>query len=394
MKRYLVAGALALGLGSASAYAGGFQVPEMGIKAMGMGNAFTAVANDPSALWFNPAGISFQHGTAVTIGSTVVFPKFDFTTTGGTRYAMGRDAVAIPHAYLAHSGDGTRISYGVGINSPFGLNVKWPTTAPFATSAQYGQLKAVNVNPNISYRLTDHMAVAVGVDYVDMYRVDFNGTALPQTFHGDGWGANVAAMYHSDRFNVGISYRSSIKINAKGTSTLVAAAATSANTINVTEPDMLNIGVAVHPHADWTVSADADWVNWKRFDQLAFTYSPPLPVYGSNITVPEHWKATWSYRLGAQWRYSPSTRLRFGYTYDPTPINAPHFTPLLPGNDRQGLHIGYGVDLGRHATLDLAYMYMWLKTRNQTQSTGTNVTRNGNYKASLQLAGASLTYHF
>jgi len=69
MKRYLVAGALALGLGSASAYAGGFQVPEMGIKAMGMGNAFTAVANDPSALWFNPAGISFQHGTAVTIGS-------------------------------------------------------------------------------------------------------------------------------------------------------------------------------------------------------------------------------------------------------------------------------------------------------------------------------------
>jgi len=39
-------------------------------------------------------------------------------------------------------------------------------------------------------------------------------------------------------------------------------------------------------------------------------------------------------------------------------------------------------------------MYMWLKTRNQTQSTGTNVTRNGNYKASLQLAGASLTYHF
>jgi long-chain fatty acid transport protein len=394
MKRMMMTSILALGLGSGSAFAGGFQVPEMGIKAMGMGNAYTAVADDPSALWFNPAGISFQHGTAATLGATMVFPKIDFTTTGGTPYAMSRDAVTIPHAYLMHRGEGSRFAYGIGVNSPFGLNVKWPTTAPFASSAQYGQLKAITVNPNLAYRVTDHLAVAVGVDYVDMYRVDFNGTALPQTFHGDGWGANVAAMYHSDHFNAGISYRSSVKINAKGTSTLVAASATSANTINVTEPDMLNIGVAMHPDADWTVSADADWVNWKRFDRLAFAYSPPLPVYGSAITVPENWKATWAYRLGAEWRYSPSMRLRFGYSYDPTPINSPDFTPLLPGNDRQGLHLGYGLDLSRHATLDLAYMYMWLKTRNQTQSTGTNASRNGTYKATLQLAGASLTYHF
>jgi long-chain fatty acid transport protein len=67
---------------------------------------------------------------------------------------------------------------------------------------------------------------------------------------------------------------------------------------------------------------------------------------------------------------------------------------LLPCNDRQAVHLGYGVDLSDQATIDLAYTYLWLKDRNQTQSTGTNVVRNGTYKSSIHLAAASMTYHF
>ena len=290
MKRFLMALAV-FGLGGTSAYAGGFQVPEMGIKAMGMANAFTAVADDPTALWFNPAGLAFQQGTAVTVGSTVVLPKIDYTTAAGTPYAMKRDAVAVPHAYLAHTDAGSGIAYGIGINSPFGLQVQWPTTAPFAASAQYGRLKAINFNPDIAFRLGDHLALAAGIDYVDMSRVDFNGTALVQNFHGDGWGANVAAMFHTDRFSVGISYRSCIKLKSKGGSTSYnplsgAMLSAASNTINVTEPDMLNIGAAFRPDADWLVSAEADWVNWKRFDQLAFNYAPALTVLTPTPVAP------------------------------------------------------------------------------------------------------------
>jgi long-chain fatty acid transport protein len=400
MKRFLAASVL-LCLGSMSAHAGGFQIPEMGIKAMGMGNAFTAVANDPSALWFNPAGIAFQQGTVLTVGGDVIFPKVDFTANASNPLApasasMSRDASLVPHAYLAHTDDNLGISYGIGINSPFGLEVKWPTTAPFAAGTQYGRLQAINVNPNIAYKFTPNLSLAVGVDYVDMYNVDFNGTALIQNFKGDGWGANIAAMYHTDAFNIGISYRTSVKIKAKGTSTTLPPTypySTGANNITVTEPDMLNIGVAFHPQEDWTVSAEADWVDWKKFNQLAFTYSPAL-IIGSSLTVPENWKATWAYRLGAEWRFAPTMRVRAGYTYDPTPINDPYFTPLIPGNDRQAVHLGYGIDVTKHATIDLAYVYVWMKDRNQTQSTGTNVVRNGIYKTTINLAGASLTYRF
>ena len=159
-------------------------------------------------------------------------------------------------------------------------------------------------------------------------------------------------------------------------------------------PDILNIGVAFHPTSNWTVSANADWVNWKKFDQLAFTYTSALPVIGTSLTVPENWKSVWAYRIGAEWAYTDKVRARFGYTYDPTPIKDVDFTPLLPGNDRQAVHLGYGVDLSDQATIDMAYTYVWLASRNQTASTGTNVVRNGTYKSSIHLVAASLTYHF
>ena len=39
------------------AFAGGFAANEQGAKASGMANAFSAQADDPTAVYFNPAGI-------------------------------------------------------------------------------------------------------------------------------------------------------------------------------------------------------------------------------------------------------------------------------------------------------------------------------------------------
>jgi len=58
----------------------GFHIREQGAKAMGMANAFVAQADDPSAVFYNPAGIAFQDGTAVSLGITVInVPETEFT---------------------------------------------------------------------------------------------------------------------------------------------------------------------------------------------------------------------------------------------------------------------------------------------------------------------------
>ena len=43
-----------------------------------MGGAFTSIADDPSALFFNPAGIAFLNGTNLQMDSLVVAGQFRF----------------------------------------------------------------------------------------------------------------------------------------------------------------------------------------------------------------------------------------------------------------------------------------------------------------------------
>lgn len=60
-KKYLpIAAALSLALLGASPLASGEEIPEgfSGVRPAGMGDAFTAVANDENAVWTNPAGIA------------------------------------------------------------------------------------------------------------------------------------------------------------------------------------------------------------------------------------------------------------------------------------------------------------------------------------------------
>ena len=66
----MVAVVLVLLFTASTAFAGGFRLPEQGAKAMGMGFAFTAQADDPSAIYFNPAGLTQLKGNNVMVGVT------------------------------------------------------------------------------------------------------------------------------------------------------------------------------------------------------------------------------------------------------------------------------------------------------------------------------------
>jgi long-chain fatty acid transport protein len=101
-----------------------------------------------------------------------------------------------------------------------------------------------------------------------------------------------------------------------------------------------------------------------------------------------------AFRVGAEWRYAPNMRARFGYVFDPTPINDTYFTPAIPGNDRHLFSVGYGYDFSDRATIDLAYVFVYFKKRNQTASTGLSASVNGTYKATAHIVSASLSWKF
>ncbi len=74
----LVIAGLAL-FGAGSALATGFSIYEAGSRATALGGAFTANADDGSAMFYNAAGLSFMKGQSIDVNAMFIRPDFKFT---------------------------------------------------------------------------------------------------------------------------------------------------------------------------------------------------------------------------------------------------------------------------------------------------------------------------
>jgi long-chain fatty acid transport protein len=63
-----------------SAFSSGYYNGAQSAKAMSMGNAFVAQADDPLALYFNPAGIVLLESTQEAVGTSIIARNISFNT--------------------------------------------------------------------------------------------------------------------------------------------------------------------------------------------------------------------------------------------------------------------------------------------------------------------------
>jgi long-chain fatty acid transport protein len=109
-----------------SGYPAGFQIYNQDAAAAAMGNSFTAIADNSSAVFYNPAGINQLEGTQLRSGFHLVFPNTSFRgSKSGERTDMGNDIAALLMGYLTHKVN-DKISIGGGIFTPYGLVTEWP----------------------------------------------------------------------------------------------------------------------------------------------------------------------------------------------------------------------------------------------------------------------------
>lgn len=410
-----------------AAQAGGYMIGEMATRSTGMGSAFTAVADDPSAAWHNPAGVAYSNGMQVMAGGAGIFtPGADFTTNTANPLhprttSASSQSFLVPHTYFTYMDQESGLGASLSINAPFGLETDWPATGPFANKNTFSRIQMVNVNPSVVFMLTDKFAIAAGVNYAYLNNVDLNNTIQLLNGDGDGWGGNASIFYRGDGFNFGVTYRSRIKIDVDGSATAVSTGAlaatfggtTSTAKTEVTLPDMVNIGLAWMPNESWTLSVDVDWVNWQTYDTVNITYDSAAyrtavsllqTAVGDTPTgttiLPQNWNATVAFRVGAEWKYNSKMSARVGYVFDPTPIEDADFSPSVPGNDRHIMSVGYSYDLSAQTTIDLAYAFVYFADRDQTASAvgpaagAPNTVKNGRYESIVHIAAASLSYHF
>jgi long-chain fatty acid transport protein len=425
LTRALAAALAACLVGPVPARAAGFAIFEQGARGMGFAGAFTAQANDPSAIFHNAAGIAFLKGSQLYLGGTLIHPSTTFTGAdpfpGASVTEKGDTGLLVPPAAYYTQTFSERLVFGVGLHTPFGLTTSWASPEQFSGRfvSQRAELKGFSINPTIAYKLADRFAVGGGLD-VRLSSVSLqrrvpvinpftqrvtDAASVDLTSDTDvAFGFNVGALAKvSDSLSAGIHYRHKVKSSYSGTATFtqvptgntqldtrlsaVLPQGSQPITTGVEFPGIFSGGVA-YSAGDWTVEVDADWYQWSTFRQLriAFTDRPDL-----SEDIQENYQNSWQYRIGLERRLGDRLAVRGGYFFDQSPAPAASISPLLPDADRNGFALGGTWKSGRFH-VDAA---MWLLLSPSRSTEGLNRDQyNGTYKSHAVTLGIFLGYAF
>lgn len=386
-----------------------------GAKAAGHGFAFSGVADDPSAVWFNPAGMVQVPGFQTTAGVTVIHLHASHEDEAGHVDTMASKYPVIPYFYLTATPAESKWSFGLGVNSPYGLASEWRDDSFSRFYATRSNLFMYAINPNVAYAVNDKFSVAVGADYFNAFDVELNSLVSPLTASGstgrsklegdgDGWGYNAAMLWKPvEKHSFGLSYRSQVNVPVKGSVNVsgldaayggfgVATSFSSGVSSEFKFPQTVTLGYGFKPNDRWTIYTDYEWANWNVVDETHINYDSSNAVLAQNTNIPRHWKNSNNFGAGAQLKANERWDFRFGGLIYERVIPDGSIEASLPESSRWMLAAGTGYHF-KSTTIDFAVGDVVYNSRHLDNSSmgAANVSQDGTYKTHAPFASLSVT---
>lgn len=425
-KKYLLSAFIALGMyffGSQvfAAGSGAYRLEVPDAAACGKGSAFAGEANNPSAVYYNPAGLTQMVGSSISMGGALIQPHVDYEDSSGAGSHMQRHSFGIPHVFFVSNFGLEKLTFGVGFLSSFGLGTEWNPDS----FARYNATKSLLQNRDylltVAYKLNDQFSVGLGFDVddstVDKQKKLSQGAGPDGNFRlkGDSTAAGyrIAGMYKiNDRHQFGLMYRSAIEhkykgkvqlddLNDAGTypyQTIFGSSYATDVVSKSTLPQSIVLGYSYKPTSKWTFNADLEWTDWSSTQDEILTYpyeSDPtrLALLQNGVATSRDWNSVLAASLGTQYDISDRFRVRTGYYYHQSPIPNATWEANLPDSDSHGVTLGAGYDIRRDMTLDLAWSGIMYKERKINNDVAGG-TISGTYNQWSNLLYATLTYNF
>lgn len=385
---------------SADAHGAGISVDTQSGRATGMAAAVTAFVDDPSAIYYNPAGIAQGRVLDVQVGDTLILPAFTYTPAAGASTSTSF-AIVPPFQAYATAGITDDFSVGVGVFSAYGLSLAWPDQWTGRSDITKASLATYNFNPTAAYRLGP-VRIGAGVQIVratvDLQRkIETGSQEVSTELGGDAWGVggNVGVQVEAVKqyLSFGAHYRSAVKLDFTGNASfgnvpveLQGTLHDQAVTTSITNPDSLALAVASHPIKQLVIDAEIGWYDWSKFQSIDLHF--PNDKSGTlNSSQAKNWNNTINWHLGSELALDDAWRIRAGVMYDPSPSPANTLTPDLPDADRLNLAIGGSYVHPSGFRVDLGYQFILLMRR-----TSTAPQLPGDYNGIANLIGISLGY--
>jgi long-chain fatty acid transport protein len=385
---------------SRHAEAAGIALDVQSARGTGMAAAVTAMIDDSSAVFYNPAGIAQGKIFDAQVGDSIIVPSFQYRSPGGV--STGNSFGVVPPFQAYESGGITDdLSIGIGVFTPFGLTLSWPSEWVGKRLIVQSQFATYDFNPTVAYRFGP-LRVGAGLQVVratvDLQRKIETGPNEAFTELGAGaWGAgaNVGAQFDAVPriLSLGIHYRSAVKFNFDGEVHFDNVPAEFQGilhdqraTTSLVTPDILQMGAALHATKDLVIDADVHWYGWAKFRSIDIGFPQDKSATLAS-SEPKNWSNTVNVHAGGEFALDDAWRVRAGVLYDPSPSPAKTLTPDVPDSDRLNLAVGasYYHPSGLHA--DLGYQLILI-----LKKTSTAAQLSGEYSGIVNIVGVSIGY--
>lgn len=371
---------------SGGAAAAAFQVWEQ--NASGIATSFAgsaAVADNASTNFYNPAGLTQLPGLQLSAGGAGLKSNIDFSNRGSTSNTgnggNAGDLLVSPNLYLSLQ-LAPDWSLGFGVSTPFALSTEYSSGWSGQLQAQKSELKTVNYNPSIAYRVNDTVALGAGLNY---QKIDVDLSTSAYRFRADdtGMGWNAGALFTlSSAMKVGVAYRSAVSYTLAGNRSGAAA------TADLKLPDTFTLSVWQQVSDRWEAMGDLSYTNWSTVDQLNIRRA------GAVDTETYNYKDSWRFAWGAAYLASDALKLKFGIAYDRSPVrNSDERTARTPDADQLWLSLGGQWKAGNMGKIDLGYAYLYARDTKIVQVLPGNALR-GDYSTSRHMLGLQYSAGF
>ncbi len=355
---------------ASSALAGGFEYPDNGTQAVGRGGAFTAKADDLTAIYHNPAGLAGQRGTRFLFNSNLIWNKSTYTMRDAAQQydpvSSSQGVFFAPMGVVSTDFGLDNMTFALGVYGPSAVGkTSFPEDGPQRFQLISSDSMLAFYTLSVGARLHPKLDVGLSFQWGDLMHARY--TEMVNAWFGDGLGPSsgyeakvtvdfedrfafamlVGAMYRpTDYLSFGLMLRPMpVQFDAHGNVAQSYPQGFLQNLdekgrVYISDPDayttvvlpvMLRLGGRyIHRRGDidvFDIEADVAYEAWSQVRDQTVRFEGAMVIkqdVGSDdahpindVSLPRKFKDTVSVRLGGDYNVIPKTlALRAGGFYE------------------------------------------------------------------------------
>ncbi len=365
--------------------------------AMARGNAFVATADNPSAVYYNPAGLTQLSGQRLSASVYDISVQSDYRNATSSA-SMDDNYQAVPQIFYSIKPDaGGPWAFGLGVYAPFGLSTEWPANSPLRTFALKNKLTYLTLNLSAAYQLSPTLSLGGGLTYnkvtaelsraigvfgpTDLFRFKGNGHVM---------GFSLGALWQpATKHSFGLSYQGHTSVKLKGTTDTIPLITSESSDARFVFPEVVILGYSYRPTPQWNFEVNADWTNWDRFNTVTINKA------SGAVPLAFNWQSGFFYEFGVTRYLTNNWNVSAGYLFTENSIPDSTYTPAVPDSNRNFFSLGLGYTAGNLAA-NLAWHHADGGTRTVAGSPPSLIgaTADGAYKNAIDALALSLELRF